>query len=410
MVGGVFFVAMERTTRRDLLKTTGVVGAVGLAGRVGALNGQNQSIQVGFSTYFRGGAWITAFIEATRFYAQDQNIEFEEFGNQESAQKQISDIREMVNQGYDAILVNVWASEAVNSAIEYADEQGVPVFTANVDATTSAVKLYTAFSNTEAAATAAEQMIAECEEEQPQLTGSDAYQILEVKGAPEQQITRQRSEPFVEKIEETDGFEIVDTVLGKFTRSDAQQAVSQWINANGPPDAIYSANLSMGLGVNTALKSRDYAKQRGQDGHIVQVQLDAGPEVITAINNGFIDAAIDQPNYFYGPITLKYMQDYVTGDGEAELPEVGTQVVASGGRQTTPTNETNATTTAAEGGNTETLTIESAQHKGVEMWSEPIWAPAQVVEKDGHRQFRTNSVTVTEENASEPYLWGNIWG
>jgi ribose transport system substrate-binding protein len=345
--------------------------------------GTSSGVSMGFSTYFRGGAWITAFLEATEFYAKDHGFDYNEFGNQEQAQKQVSDIRQMANQGYDGILINTWDSEAVNPAIEDAVDQGVPVFTANVDATTDAVTMYVAFSNRAAAEAAAEQTITELEEEKPD---QDSYRILDIMGAPAQQITKQRDEPFVEKIGNTDGFEIVDKLPGEFTRSAAQQATAEWINANGAPDAIYSANLSMGLGVLTALKNQDMAVPRGEDDHVVLVQLDAGPQVIQGINDGFIDAALDQPNYFYGPIALEYMQRYVNGDGAEEIPEVGTTITA------------------------DDLTIESAQHKGVELWSEPIWAPAEIVEKDGHVQFQTSSVTVTEENANEPYLWGNIWG
>jgi ribose transport system substrate-binding protein len=407
-------------SRRRILKATGAAGLAGLAGcssngdgsdggsgggsdgssdggggdgssdggsgdgeSGGSSTTEQSPLSMGFSTYFRGGAWITAFLEATEFYAKDQNFDYNEFGNQESGQKQVSDIRQMANQGYDGILVNTWDSEAVNPAIDEATEQGVPVFTANVDATTENVTMYVAFSNRAAAETAAEQTIAELEEEKPD---QDSYQILDVMGAPAQQITQQRDEPFVEKISNTDGFEIADKVPGEFTRDAAQQATSEWINANGAPDAIYSANLSMGLGVLTALKNAGLASKRGEDDHVVLVQLDAGPQVIQGINDGYIDAAIDQPNYFYGPIALEYMRKYVEGDGEDAIPEVGTTITA------------------------DDLTIESAQHKGVELWSEPVWAPAEIVEKDGHVQFQTNSVTVTEENADAPYLWGNIWG
>jgi ribose transport system substrate-binding protein len=399
-------------SRRRVLELTGATGVTGLAGcsgdggssdggdggsdggdgTDGGSDGGDTStdgsttpspVEMGFSTYFRGGAWITAFLEATEFYAQDQNFDYNEFGNQESAQQQVSDIRQMANQGYDGILVNTWDSEAVNPAIEDAVDQDVPVFTANVDATTDAVTMYVAFSNEAAAETAADQTLTELEEEKPD---QDSYEILEVFGAPAQQIAQQRSQGFVETIESTDGATIVDTVQGDFTREGAQSAVSEWVNANGTPDAIYSSNLSMGLGVVTALDNQDALTQRGEDDHVVLVQLDAGPEVISNIDDGYVDAAIDQPNYFYGPIALEYMQRYVNGDGEDEIPEVGTTVTE------------------------DDLTIEPGQHKDVELWSEPIWAPAEIVEKDGHVQFQTSSAVVTEENADAPYLWGNIWG
>lgn len=395
-------------SRRRLMQLTGATGIAGLAGCSGGGgnggsggsdgsdgsdggsgdtategSGGSSAVEMGFSTYFRGGAWITAFLDATEFYATDQNFDYNEFGNQESAEQQVSDIRQMANQGYDGILLNTWNSEAVNPAIEDAVDQGVPVFTANVDATTDAVTMYVAFSNEAAATTAGEQTIAELEEEKPD---QDSYEVLEVFGAPAQQIAQQRSAGFVDTIESADGFEIVDTVQGEFTREDAQRVVSEWINANGTPDAIYASNLSMGNGVVTALDNQDALAERGEDDHVVLVQLDAGPQVISNIDDGFVDAAIDQPNYFYGPIALEYMRRYVEGDGEAEIPEVGTTVTE------------------------DDLTIEPAEHKGVELWSEPAWAPAEIVEKDGHVQFQTSSVVVTEENADEPYHWGNIWG
>ena len=389
-------------SRRRLMELTGVTGIAGLAGCSGGGgnggsdgddggsgdtategSGDSSAIEMGFSTYFRGGAWITAFLDATEFYATDQNFDYNEFGNQESAEQQVSDIRQMANQGYDGILLNTWNSEAVNPAIEDAVDQGVPVFTANVDATTDAVTMYVAFSNEAAATTAGEQTITELEEEKPD---QDSYEVLEVFGAPAQQIAQQRSAGFVDTIESTDGFEIVDTVQGEFTREDAQRVVSEWINANGTPDAIYASNLSMGNGVVTALDNQDALAERGEDDHVVLVQLDAGPQVISNIGDGFVDAAIDQPNYFYGPIALEYMRRYVNGDGEDEIPEVGTTVTE------------------------DDLTIEPAEHKSVELWSEPVWAPAEIVEKDGHVQFQTSSVVVTEENADEPYHWGNIWG
>jgi ribose transport system substrate-binding protein len=49
-------------------------------------------------------------------------------------------------------------------------------------------------------------------------------------------------------------------------------------------------------------------------------------------------------------------------------------------------------------------------HKGVEMWSEPIWEPGIMREQNGHPWFRTNSIVITEENYDQPFLWGNVWG
>ncbi|MFC6864281.1 hypothetical protein ACFQGE_12540, partial [Halomicroarcula sp. GCM10025817] len=100
------------STRRRILKATGAAGLAGLTGLAGcSSNGDggggsdgsggdggadggsggggggqsdsgggddetNSALSMGFSTYFRGGAWITAFLEATEFYAKDQNFDY----------------------------------------------------------------------------------------------------------------------------------------------------------------------------------------------------------------------------------------------------------------------------------------------------------------------------------------------
>lgn len=177
------------------------------------------------------------------------------------------------------------------------------------------------------------------------------------------------------------------TLNGEYARDVAQSTVQEWIQANGRVDGVYSGNLSMGLGVVQALRNLDMLVPRGEDGHICLTQMDGSPEVNPLVGDGMIDAAVDQPNYFYNPIAMHYMQEYVeSGMDDSVIPEVGTEVTA------------------------DDLSIESGQHKGVEMWSEPIWDPGIVREQNDHPWFRTNSVVITQDNFDQPFLWGNVWG
>jgi len=100
-----------------------------------------------------------------------------------------------------------------------------------------------------------------------------------------------------------------------------------------------------------------------------------------------IDAAVDQPNYFYNPIAMHYMREYVeNGNDNSVIPDVGDRVTS------------------------DSLTIESGQYKNTEMWSKPIWEPAEMREQNGHPWFRANSIVITQENYDQPFLWGNVWG
>jgi ribose transport system substrate-binding protein len=401
---------MERSDRRKFLKMSGAaittVSIAGCAGgdggddgdggdsgdsdssggttTTGDSGGSNSLDKVGMTAYVRGGSWITAYIEAAEFYAQDQGIELDVRPNQQSAQKQVSDIREFANGDHDAILVGVWQTGAAEGAINEAIEGGTPVFATNADTSSSEIPMYVGFSNYDGGASSAEEMLNALEQQYPD---KDTWRVLNVRGVQGNQSANQRSQGFLDVMAENDRVEVVTTLNGEYARDVAQSTVQEWIQANGRVDGVYSGNLSMGLGVVQALRNLDMLVPRGEDGHICLTQMDGSPEVNPLVGDGMIDAAVDQPNYFYNPIAMHYMQEYVeSGMDDSVIPEVGTEVTA------------------------DDLSIESGQHKGVEMWSEPIWDPGIVREQNDHPWFRTNSVVITQDNFDQPFLWGNVWG
>ncbi len=374
-----------RGGRRQFLKASGVAGLAGLAGLAGCAGGTGGGDtveQVGYTSYVRGGSWITAYVEAAEFYAEDQGIELDVRPNQQDAGKQVQDIRDFANEGYDGIIVGVWQTGAAEEAIQSALDQDVPVFATNADTANSNIPMYVGFSNYDGGAKCAEQMVRFLEEEK---SGEDPWDVLNVRGIQGNQSANQRSQGFLDMMEDEDRVNVLQTINGEYARDVAQNKVQQWVNNNQKPDGIYSGNLSMGLGVQTALDNLDELYPRGEEGHVVLTQMDGSPEVNPAVEEGFIDAAVDQPNYFYNPIAMEYLIRYVE-EGPDSLPEVGDTVTS------------------------DDLTIESGQHKGVELWSEPIWEPGEMREQNGHPWFRTNSIVITQENAGEPFLWGNVWG
>lgn len=347
------------------------------AGPTGSLD------EVGVSSYVTGGAWVTAFWEAGELYAQQNDIGWNLTSNTESVEKLISSFRQFTNQDYDGILAAIWDPEAPNEVIREATEQGIPVFTADGDATSEHVKMNVAFGNEKAGRVCAEEHVKNVREEKP---NQNSYRILNFRGPlGSGTVASKRNNGFEAGIAEEDDFEIVQTINAEHQRSTAKQKALEWLNANDPPDSIQCTNLSMGLGVQSALDELDLRYAKGEDGHIVQSQVDAGPEVNEMIVNGYIDFAIDQPNYFYMPIALYYMQQWYD-EGDDAIPEIGTEITA------------------------DDVDIQSTEFNGVDLWSEPTWAPAQIVEQNGHAKFETQGVVVNQDNVGDPYHWGNIWG
>jgi ribose transport system substrate-binding protein len=387
--------------RRTYLRALGGSAVLSALGTTGYLR-QDDSLTLGLSTHFTSGAWVTALVESGQFYAQDQGYDFNLFPTGGESQKQISDIRQMVNQGYDGIVLIPFNSEAIASVVEEAADAGVPIITVDIDAATPADLMHISWDDERATQQATEMLMQNLREQQSE---QDEYRILEVRAPPGRDIARLRHEPFVNAVEETEGFEVAGTVVGDWVRSTAKQRVQEWVNANEVPDGVYSANFGMSLGALSALQEMDATAPRGEDGHVVMTQLDGSQNTHDAIADGFIDGAVDQPNYFYAPLAFAWLERVIR-DGEDVLPDVGSTVV-SGKIDDTETTTANATTAAT--GQQTSITIEPAMHKGVELWQEPVWSSATIDEALGHRQFVTDHVVITQENADAPYLWGNIW-
>lgn len=373
--------------RRTFLKGLGGAAIIGgTAGCLGSLGGGSSSpedITLGFSTHFTSGAWVSALVDGADVYAKSKGFDYNLFTTGGESQQQIEDMRQMINQGYDAIILVPFSTQDIAGVVEEAAEADIPVFTLDIDAATSEAEMLVSWSDEKAARTAADRLIEALRSQNPD---QDSFTVLEVRAPPGRDISRLRHEPFVNRVNEVDDVELGGTVVGNWARDAAYQNAREWINSNEEPDAVYSANFAMGLGAVQALEELGLRYPKDHEDHVVAVQLDGSSQTHEWIKQGYIDRAIDQPVHYYGPIAVEYIQRYVTGDGSAELPQPGDEVTA------------------------DDITIEPTEYEGNTLWQDPIWAPATVGESFGHTHFVTDFVEITPENADSPNLWGNNWG
>lgn len=369
---------MHITSRRNYLRSVVAASAVGVAGCLGTED--DDSLRVGVSQHLVGGDWVTAFYEAGELYAQEQGLDYNVVSHDQDSAEQVTDIRQFVAEGYDAIIAAPF-DEAVDEAIDEATKEDIPVFTVNDPGTTDSIKTFTAFGNAEAGATCAQLMVETLEEQNPD---QEEFSVLHVRGAFNQQ-SNARTDGFDEYIAGQDNVDIVDMIQTDWSIDDSQSTTEDYLSANDPPDGVYPTNMTCGIGVQNALEQLDLQSPAGADDHIVQTQPDAGPDVNPLIKERFIDAAVDQPAHFYIPLAIQQLLDYVDG-GEDALPQPG---------DTVDQND---------------YSFNPIEYNGTQLWEDPIWAPADVQERDGHTHVLTAGIVVTDENIDNPGLWGNIWG
>lgn len=372
---------MPRVTRRGYIASVGSAATLGVAGCLGGDSDGSDQPQIGVTQHLSGGAWVTAFFEAGEWYAEQNDLDVDVRIHDDSTSEQISDIQQFIAEDFDGIIAAPF-DEAVDGAIEEADDAGIPVFCANDPGSTDAISSYTGFDNHLAGETCADLMLEAFDEQDDD---QDEYEVLHVRG-PFTQAGNARTDGFDERMGSEDGVEVVATLETEWTEDTAQDSVLSWLSGNDAPDGIYSSNMTSGLGTHAALEQLDLDAPFGEDDHIVLTQPDGGPRVHPLIESRHIYAAVDQPNYYYIPLAMRQLLNYLE-DGEESLPEPGTTVDEND------------------------LTIESAHIDDIdqELWTDPIWAPASVEERNGHPHVLTESITITQDNVDAEHHWGNIW-
>lgn len=404
--------------RREVLKRVGAVGSVGIAGLAGCTGGgggsggststdggsggsssgstatssggstssSSSEYTIGFQVGGLSNAWFTALATAGRWYGEANGINVNIGDGELNPTTQVTVARNLINSDIDALIVNPFDSEAMANPVAEAAEQGIPTFSVDSVATSPELKQYTAFGNFSAGKRAAENAVSQLEAKK----GSAEGTLVEVMIEQSAKLGVARHEGTVAGVEQYDDVEIVGEIITDNTRQDTSTKVYNYLQRNPDVDGFVCHAVTTGNGTLNALERQDMKAARGEEGHKILSQIDAGPTTLTAIDDGFVDVAIDQPVHFYAPITMHYIKQYLDAGGDdSVLPSMGSTVE----------------------GDAFTLDSDVAQEEaGQDVWAENVWAPATVESTEAVEDvswFHTNSVKVTQENSGAPYLWGN---
>jgi ribose transport system substrate-binding protein len=349
-------------------------------------SGGSDTYDIGFQVGGLGNSWFTALATAGRWYGESNGMNVNIGDGELNPTTQVNVARSLINSGIDALIVNPFDSDAMATPVEAAADKDIPVFSVDSVATSPELKQYTAFGNFSAGKRAAENAVAELE----RTKGAKEGTLCEVMIEQSAKLGVARHEGTVAGIEQYSDVDIVGEIVTDNTRQDTSTKVFNFLQQNPDVDGFVCHAVTTGNGTLNALERHDMKVASGNEGHKVLSQIDAGPTTLTAINEGFVDVAIDQPVHFYAPITMHYIKQYLDSDkDDSVLPSVGSTVEADAF----------------------TLKSETAmQQAGQDIWAENVWAPAQVEQTeavDDVPWFHTNSIRVTSENADAPYLWGN---
>jgi ribose transport system substrate-binding protein len=331
--------------------------------------------------------WLESLARSAQWYAQDRDdIRITVANAQVDVSKQVQDGLSLINSGVDGIVLSPLDSQTTARVADAAEEEDIAFFNTDSNTISPNVDFWVGFSNFEGAALAGEQMIKALEAQHGEPRGN----ILTVNGPLSSSILVERRDGFMSVMDQYDDVNVVQQINTDATESQAVQKVTSFLRTNQDIHGVYAPILTTASGALSAIERMDMKHKQGEEGHVAFVTIDANERLLEAITDNFVDFAILDTPLFFNPIAMSYMVDFLeAGQDPSVLPEIGTTVTA------------------------DDLTIEPADHVGVTVWEEPVWAPANIIpfEQDGetlYPNFQIGGTVVDETNADEPFLWPNV--
>jgi ribose transport system substrate-binding protein len=226
---------------------------------------------------------------------------------QSDLNKQISDIKSMLAQGAQLLIVAPLNSDGLQPALDAAKERKVPVVTIDRKVTSQPCTDYLTFIGSDFVSQgrrAADAMI--------EATGGNG-KVAILLGSSGNNVTTDRTQGFKDGIAGTPGLTVVAEQTGEFERAKGQSVMEQLIQSNPDITAVYAENDEMGIGAVNALRAA--GKTPGQDVKIVSI--DGTRNAVQLVADGTFNAVIES-NPRFGPLAFDTLTKFAAGE---EIPE-----------------------------------------------------------------------------------------
>ncbi|MFW6338665.1 MAG: substrate-binding domain-containing protein, partial [Alkalispirochaetaceae bacterium] len=198
---------------------------------------------------------------------------------QNDAAKQTSDLEGFVSRGVDGILISPMTVDSQVPVMERAVEAGIAVASVDRKANTDAILVHVGADNVEGGRAAARFII-------DALDGSG--RVIELEGTPGASAAIDRKSGFDEVMEDSD-VEIIASQPADFNRAEAQTVMENLITSHPEFDAVFGANDEMIIGAIEAMRGSGVDAEEK-----VTVGFDATPDAFQYIDEGLLDATVDQ--------------------------------------------------------------------------------------------------------------------
>ncbi|GAA5162955.1 MULTISPECIES: ABC transporter substrate-binding protein [Amycolatopsis] len=221
---------------------------------------------------------------------------------QSDLNKQISDIKSLLDRGAQLLIVAPLNSDGLQPALDAAKAKKVPVVTIDRKVTSQPCTDYLTFIGSDFV-----QQGKRAAQEMARVTGGSG-KVAILLGSSGNNVTTDRTQGFKDELAKTPGLSVVAEQTGDFDRSKGQSVMEQLIQSHPDLTAVYAENDEMGIGAVNALRTA--GKNPGKDVKVVSV--DGTRNAVQLIADGSYNAVIES-NPRFGPLAFQTLQQFADG-------------------------------------------------------------------------------------------------
>jgi ABC-type sugar transport system substrate-binding protein len=265
---------------------------------------------IAFSQNASNNPWRLAETASMQEEAEKQGIKLTVTDANNDQSKQIADVRSLIAQKPDALIIAPITEQLANVVKEAADAD-IPVFLVDRDVDHSVAE-----PGTDYVTVMQSDFVQEGKRAAVQMANATKGQakIIELEGTTGASPAIDRKKGFDEAIKDCPGMEIVVSQDADFTRAEGQSVTETLLQSHPDATAIYAHNDEMALGAIAAIKA--IGKVPGQD--IQVVSIDGEKDGLTAVANGELYATVECSPRF-GTIAFETVKAYAAGEAVPTL-------------------------------------------------------------------------------------------
>jgi len=290
--------ASENATATDTADTSGTTATADTG---------TGDIKVGLSMSTLGNPFFVFLKDQVVAAAEAEGMTVTVVDAQDDSATQVSDIEDLLIAGIDVLIINPTDSAAIVTAVETANEAGIPVITIDRSVDGGDVVTSIVSDNVGGGKMAGEYLVE---------TLGEGANVVEIQGIPGASATRDRGEGFHSVAD--DSLNVLASQAGNFNRTDALNVMEDMLQAHQDIAGVFAQNDEMALGAMEAIRAS------GRD--IIVIGFDGSADALEAIKAGELNATVAQQFDVMAQLAIQAAKDTLAGNSVESLIYVPVRV------------------------------------------------------------------------------------